>query len=127
MDRKINKRGLIEGFNNFKSINEKIDPYKMDISNLTKTREGFDIFIGMVKDEGMSVRQPTTHGYEINAYDRHLDLLNHWRDKYGLVYEVDRVTNNEHPDYGKKFYKINLFRDPTKFTDISDWVKKINR
>ena len=32
MDRKINKRDLIKGFNNFKSINEKIDPYKMDIS-----------------------------------------------------------------------------------------------
>lgn len=124
----ISENNNIKKFGEFNIINEsKIDLYTVDINELLRSREGFDIFIKLVMDEGMSVTQPITHGYNIEADGNHLDLLNHWRDTYGLEYNVEKVTNKEHPNYGKWFYSINLFRDPTKFLDISNWMKQINQ
>ena len=79
-------------------------------------------------EEGFGVSKSLTHGYEFETNGGNLNLLNHWRDNYGLLYETDRVTNDEHPDYGKYFYKFSLFRDPTlKSYDISDVMKRINK
>lgn len=121
------KENKIQRFDQYNSINEGIDLYKVDIDKLTNSTAGIDLFFKSVEEIGMSVRKTTTNGYQIEANGNHLDLLNHWRDTYGLEYNVEKVSNREHPKYGQWFYTIDIFRDPTKFTDISDWMKKINQ
>lgn len=124
--RKMNEN-KIKRFSEFSKINESVDLFKIDLNKLLNSREGIDYFFELVKKEGMSVRQTTTHGYQIEANGNHLDLLNHWRDNYGLEYDVDKVTNKEHPDYGKYFYSINIFRNPRKIIDTSNIMKQINK
>ena len=55
-------------------------------------------------------RQTTNYGREYwFPYEAKTDL-----DSYGIFYEVDRITNPDHPDYnnGKKYLVVNLFHGP---------------
>tara|TARA_R110000772_G_scaffold2410_1_gene8305 strand:+ start:27959 stop:28735 length:777 start_codon:yes stop_codon:yes gene_type:complete len=112
----------------FKKINEAIDLYKINIDELINTREGFDLFIKWVEKEGGTVRHTTLHGYEFEFFGgEYRNLLEIWRTKFFINYNIGKVTNTDHPDYGKVYYHFNLFRDPEKFHDNSEVFKKLNK
>jgi hypothetical protein len=121
----INK---IQRFKQFEIVNEKVDLLNMNLDGLIHTIEGFELFKKFVTDAGGTARKITTHGWEFEFIgDEFRKILDMWKDKFDIEYTIDRVTNNNHPEYGKVFYHFTLFGGDLKPHDASDWILKMNK
>jgi hypothetical protein len=114
----------------FLNMNESLNLKKMNPDKLLGTKQGNNFFIKIIiKEMGASVRQTTTYGYEVNIpyNQKNKEILEYWKDEYGFDYEVDRITNTEHPNYPGTFFKFNFYKShELPNIDTSDVIKKIN-
>lgn len=69
-------------------------------------REDILTFMDAVKHDNLgSYRKSHTDGYEFEIQPKYVDVL----DKLDVDFEVETVTNKEHPDYGSKYLRFHLF------------------